>query len=291
MENDAFKQLSYLRGVDHPFDNTRDARYFYASSGHAEALARLVFLVEDRNMGIGLLTGEIGCGKTMTSNVFRNNLPSFKYKVVIIENCLLDFDGLLLEIISQIKGRRINADELPSRYSKLSAFKSALIEDVGKASKHLVLMLDEAQMLSADSLDQIRSLTNISSEKSNLFSVILIGQPELRALVKSMPQLDQRISLRFHLNPLHNEEISRYLLFRMRVAGISGAPRLTAQAVQIISRASRGIPREINRICKLSLDHAVAHKLAKLDSNVVALVVADLNLQGTLDFFDEDYHG
>ena len=280
MQNQDAQKLNYFKLLDQPFDNTRDTRFFYESDGHGEALSRLLFLTQDKNMGMGMLTGEIGCGKTITRTVLHNRLPASGYKVVSLENCLLDFDGLLLEILSQLENQRINPDDLPDRYSRLSAFKKALVDDIHKAGKHLVLLLDEAQMLTDESLDRLKGLTHISSERANFLSVILIGQPELRTQIKRMPQVDQRISLRYHLNPLAPEEVPRYLMFRMKVAGLNGPAAFTQESVQIIADASRGIPREINRICKLGMDHAFSHSLPRLDSRVIELVVRDLYRQG-----------
>ncbi|MDH3831699.1 MAG: AAA family ATPase, partial [Gammaproteobacteria bacterium] len=163
-----------------PFDNTRDSNYFFASSGHAEALSRLNFLVEDRNMGIGLLTGEIGCGKTVTRTMLHRQLARPAHIVVSLENCLLEFDDLLLEIISQMRSQRATSAELPDRYSRLSAFKQILMRQVAESNRHLVIMLDEAQQLSQASIEALKGLTNITSERQNFLTLILIGQPELR---------------------------------------------------------------------------------------------------------------
>jgi general secretion pathway protein A len=265
-----------------PFDNTRDSNYFFASSGHAEALSRLNFLVEDRNMGIGLLTGEIGCGKTVTRTMLHRQLARPAHIVVSLENCLLEFDDLLLEIISQMRSERATSAELPDRYSRLSAFKQILMRQVAESNRHLVIMLDEAQQLSQASIEALKSLTNITSERQNFLTLILIGQPELRNTIRQLRQVDQRVSLRYHLNAMSHDETRRYLEHRLQVAGLQGPMPFDADAVRLLFEASGGVPREINRICKLALDHARANDLALLDASIINSVTDDLRRHGGL---------
>jgi general secretion pathway protein A len=265
-----------------PFDNTRDSNYFFASSGHAEALSRLNFLVEDRNMGIGLLTGEIGCGKTVTRTMLHRQLARPAHIVVSLENCLLEFDDLLLEIISQMRSERATSAELPDRYSRLSAFKQILMRQVAESNRHLVIMLDEAQQLSQASIEALKSLTNITSERQNFLTLILIGQPELRNTIRQLRQVDQRVSLRYHLNAMSHDETRRYLEHRLQVAGLQGPMPFDADAVRLLFEASGGVPREINRICKLALDHARANDLVLLDASIINSVTDDLRRHGGL---------
>jgi general secretion pathway protein A len=265
-----------------PFDNTRDTNYFFASSGHAEALSRLSFLVEDRNMGIGLLTGEIGCGKTITRTMLHRQLARPAHIVVSLENCLLEFDELLLEIISQMRGERATSAELPDRYSRLSTFKQVLMRKIADSNRHLVIMLDEAQQLSQASIEALKGLTNIASERQNFLTLILIGQPELRNTIRQLPQVDQRVSLRYHLNAMSHDETRRYLEHRLQVAGLQGPLPFDTDAVRLLFEASGGVPREINRICKLALDHASGNGLALLDAAIINSVTDDLRRHGGL---------
>ena len=267
---------------EQPFDNTRDTNYYYASSGHAEALSRLGFLVEDRNMGMGLLTGEIGCGKTVTRTMLHRQLARPAHLVVSLENCLLEFDDLLLEIISQMRGERVSSAELPDRYSRLSSFKQLLMRQVAESGRHLVILLDEAQQLSPASIEALKGLTNIASERQNFLTLVLIGQPELRATIRQLPQVDQRISLRYHLNALSHDETRRYLEHRLQVAGLQGPSPFDEDAVRRLFETSGGVPREINRICKLALDHARANSITRLDAGIINTVTEDLQRHGGL---------
>lgn len=265
------------------FENTRDTRFFFPSSGHAEALSRLFLLAHDRNMGIGVLTGEIGAGKTLLRTLLYSRLSDREHLRVSLENSLLDFDGLLLEILSQMQGERLAANDFPDRYTRLAAFKRLLSEQVAASNRHLVILIDEAQQLSLENLEALKALTNISAERQNFLSLILIGQPELRAKLKQLPQVDQRVSLRFHLEGLDRAETGYYIRHRLRVAGFHGEPPINEEALDLIHQVTRGIPREINRLCKLALEHLLTHNGGKLDQHRITILIDDLRRHGALE--------
>lgn len=280
--------MDYFQLLEQPFDNTRDTRFFYESEGHAEALSRLLYLIQDRNMGMGMLTGEIGSGKTMTRTVLHRRIDPDQFKVVSIENCLLDFDSLLLEIVSQMTGERVKVEDMPDRYTRLSAFKKLLNSQFAVSGKHLVILLDEAQQLPNTDLEGVKGLTNISSERENFCTVILVGQPELRQRINQLPQIDQRISLRYHLDPLSVKEIVEYLKHRMEVAGLNVEMPFTDEAIDQVCQESGGIPRNINRICKLALEHAEANERNIIDEGLINLIIRDLHRhQGLSDVVPE----
>jgi type II secretory pathway predicted ATPase ExeA len=233
-------------------------------------------------MGIGLLTGEIGAGKTLLRTLLYARLSSADSVRVNLENSLLDFDGLLLEILSQMRGTRVHSAELTDRYSRLAAFKRTLSEQVVQQDKHLFLLIDEAQQLGLGTLEALKALTNIASERQNFLTLILIGQPELRRHLARLPQVEQRVSLRFHLSALDEAETGDYVRHRLAAAGFVGAPPLNADAVALLYRASRGIPREINRLCKLALEHAITNGQGAMSAAALGVVVEDLRRQGAL---------
>jgi general secretion pathway protein A len=265
-----------------PFENTRDTRFFFPSAKHAKALSRLFLLTHDRNLSIGVLTGEIGAGKTLLCSLLYARLNVRDYLRVSIENSLLDIDGLLLEILSQMQGERLAASDFPDRYTRLAAFKRFLSEQVVSRNRHLVILVDEAQQLSTETIEGLKALTNISSEQQNFLSLILIGQPELRAKLKQLPQVDQRVSLRFHLEGLDRAETGYYVRHRLRAAGFRGEPPVTEEALDLIHQTTRGIPREINRLCKLALDYLLTHNGGEFDEQTIAIVVDDLRQNGVL---------
>jgi general secretion pathway protein A len=283
MSNDAADpQLTAHNPPEPPFDSTRDTRYFFPSAGHAEALSRLLFLADDRNMGMGLLTGEIGSGKTLLRTVLHSRLSPENHVRVSIENGLLDFDDLLLEILSQVQSQRLRSSDYPDRYSRLAAFKRLLTEQIVSRNRHLVILLDEAQQLDPRCLDTIKGLTNISSERQNYLTVILIGQPELRAHLRRIPQVDQRVSLRFHLTALSADETREYVRHRLAMAGYQGAFPFDDDALDTLFHASRGIPREVNRICKIALEYVLSEDLGRFTGPAIATVVDDLRRHGGL---------
>jgi general secretion pathway protein A len=247
-----------------------------------EALSRLLFLAEDRNMGMGLLTGEIGSGKTMLRTVLHARLSPETHVRVSIENSLLGFDDLLLEVLSQIQGQRLHAGDYPDRYSRLAAFKRLLTEQIAGQDRHLVILLDEAQQLDLHCLDAIKGLTNIASERQNFLTVILIGQPELRERLRQLPQVDQRVSLRFHLAAMTADETREYVRHRLGVAGYEGEFPFDPEALDALFHASRGIPREVNRICKIALGPVLAEGLGRFTGSAIATVVDDLRRHGGL---------
>ena len=152
-----------------------------------------------------------------------------------------------------MQGERLAADSFPDRYTRLAAFKRLLSEQVASRNRHLVILVDEAQQLGTETIEGLKALTNIASERQNFLTLILIGQPELRTRLKQLPQIDQRISLRFHLAGLDLAETGYYIRHRLRAAGFRGEPPVTEGAVHLVHQTTRGIPREINRLCKLAL--------------------------------------
>lgn len=235
------------------FANTRDSRFYYGSPCHEQALSTIHALVEDGNREFGLLSGGAGLGKTLLRTVLHRALDPTRFIRVTIETSLLDFDQILLEIISQIGGDRVHAAELPDRYSRLSEFKTRLIRYAVHSSRHLVIMIDEADGLAKETLDGLRNLSNISSEKCNLMTFILIGNNQLESNLQKSPDLNQRISERTRLLPLSQKETKRYVLHRLGAAGSQESPRFSEQAWAHMYHVSRGIPREINHVFNRAL--------------------------------------
>ncbi|MEM7252802.1 MAG: AAA family ATPase [Pseudomonadota bacterium] len=261
-----------------PFEENHDTRFFYPSREHGLALHKCEALVDDRVSGFAMLTGEIGCGKTMTRAVLREALERRGARVVEIENGLLDFDGLLLELVSLINGVRARSQTLPDRYSRLAAFKRALNECLTDAGQHLVIVIDEAQQLGAEALEGLRSLTNLVAERSGLLSIVLVGLPPLIERIAAMPAVDSRVEYRAHLGPLGPAELLRYLVHRMAFAGLQVSPPFTVDSLSVLHHISGGVPREVNRICRGALNFAVTHRLLEMDARLVHRIAADAGL-------------
>ncbi|NJB68369.1 general secretion pathway protein A [Desulfobaculum xiamenense] len=271
--------LSHFGLRERPFEGNTNVRFFYVSQGHGEALARLRYLVRDRNMGIGVLTGEIGSGKTITRNVLEKMLDTAAFRVISLESSNLPFVHLLAEFIRQLEGHPPDLTGL-TKYELLFRFRKLVLDRVHLKGRHLAVFLDEVQQMHPRTLDELKNLTNLSGGGENLLTMILVGQPEFRDVLNAMPQLDQRVSLRFHLNFLAGDEVGRYIEHRLRMAGRRSAdPVFEPEAMDLVYRESQGIPRLVNRICKLSLDQAYSLQAGAVSGDVVAGIIDDLHLQ------------
>lgn len=264
-----------------PFENTRNTKFFYASHDHMEALQRLLYLVRSGSTGFAMLTGEIGCGKTITRTVLEKQLASSNYKVVGLENSNFPFNYLVAEAITVLTGDKI-VKEKSNKYEIMELFRDIMREQIIRRDVHLVIILDEAQEIGPKTLVELKNLTNINAEDKNYLTFILVGQPELRMTIKTLPQLDQRIGLRFHLNPLSTKESGEYMEHRLRIAGHPTGKIFTQDAIDAIARDTNGVPREINRIGQLSLDLAFSLEGKEVSKAIVNTIIKDLHKQNGL---------
>jgi len=275
-----YDYLEYWSLHRKPFENNTDPDFFYESYDHIEALERLFYIIEEGNMNFGMLTGEIGCGKTITRSVLKERLSSIKYDVIDLENSNFPFKYILLECLQRMSLEDFDPGTKDNDfYFFLKEFKKLLDIKIVNRKKNLVIILDEAQQLTKESIIELKNLTNITFNNQSYITIILLGQPELRSVVKNLPQVDQRVSLRYHLNPLSEKDVAGYLTHRLKVAGHPDGDIFTKKAVQILCQVTGGIPREINRICQLSLDRSFSLRLESIDEDVVRSIVMDLQKQ------------
>lgn len=260
----------------HPFENTRDPAFFFSSRAHREALDRLLYLAEDGNMQFGLLSGEIGCGKTMTTTHFLQTLPVTRFATVSLEFSGFAYAHLLSELLARLEGKPPDPSET-NAYALLVRFREVLRAQVIDSRRHLVVVLDEAQEIPREGLVQLKNLTNLAEATRNYVSIVLVGQPEVRGHVKTLPQLDQRIGLRFHLNALLPDDLGPYLRHRLCVAGHPSGEVFERGCLDVLYRETQGVPREVNRICKLALDRTYSLQRGVVSPEVVASIVRDLN--------------
>jgi general secretion pathway protein A len=259
---------------ERPFEPVTDARFFFQSREHEEALARLRYLAEEETMYLGMLSGEIGCGKSLTRQVFSARLNPDRHVLIQFENSAFALDDLLRRLLADL-GLGASASE-QSSHGLYELMRSALYQVTHTHQRHLVLIFDEAQDMSLETLTGLKRLSNLNDEKTGRLTIILIGQPELRQLVSRLPALDQRISLRFHLKPMTSDDTPRYLRHRLRTAGHSSGDLFTAEAAELLHQASRGVAREINRLAKLSLEMARQQNAEQISSRHVSAVIEDL---------------
>lgn len=265
--------LAYWNLRERPFEPTWDTRFFFQSRDHDEALNRLTFLVGERTMLFGMLTGEIGCGKTLTRAVFSERLDSRRFCVVTQENSAFTFSELLGLVLEDLEGSLVDVGS--TKYARVERLKK-VISRVHVEGRHLVLIFDEAQDMTPATLNELKLLTNLNRAGQSYLTIVLVGQPELRELVGGLPQIDQRISLRFHLNALDQADSRNYLRHRLRVAGHPTGDLFDEDAIERAFQVTLGVPRELNRIAKLSLEYAWVKEFPRVSLRAVEAVVRDL---------------
>lgn len=268
---------------ERPFEAVTDPNFYFPSNEHREALARLTYLVDQQTMYFGMLTGEIGCGKSITRKFFTSRIDTNRHCVFEFENSHLPTRDLLGRLLVKAGVTR----EIPQDASLGQLFErvSALTTDLHNVQgRQPVLVFDEAQDLAEETLLDLKRLSNLNGEIPGNLTIILIGQPELRQKVESLPPLDQRISLRFHLLSLTADEVGPYIEHRLSVAGHHSGQLFLPETHDQLFRASRGVPREINRLAKLSLECAHAAHAALVAPEHVASVLQDLQKHQSMPF-------
>ena len=239
----------YFGLAEPPFNITPDPRYLYLGEQHTEALAHLVYGVT-RGGGFIQLTGEVGTGKTTLIRRLLEQLPA-DVQVALVLNPRLDAEEFLLAACEELGVDCAGAERsIKQLVDRLNAHLLALHADGRRA----VLIVDEAQNLARDTLEQVRLLTNLETAREKLLQMILVGQPELRDTLArdDLRQLAQRITARFHLAPLERVEVDSYVRHRVQIAGGSDG-LFTQGALREVARRSQGIPRLINVLCDRAL--------------------------------------
>jgi type II secretory pathway predicted ATPase ExeA len=263
---------------ERPFETTFDPRFFYASEAHEEALARLGLLAEDGDMGFGLLTGEIGSGKTFAAAVHARSLAMSRggkrFAPVFLTNSGFGYAGILDQLNCSLRHEKPTG-QLAGRYQLLVEFRRLLESRIAAPGLHLVLILDEAQDLSDRDLVDLRGLLNTASAGKGLMTIVLVGQPELRGRVRALPTVHTRVGLSYHLRQMGRDEVVPYVLQRLRAAGHATGDVFSRQAVAILAERSRGVPREVNRIAKLALYAGAAAGARVIGPADVASIAAD----------------
>ncbi|MGO9635787.1 MAG: AAA family ATPase [Steroidobacteraceae bacterium] len=257
---------SFFGLSEKPFAITPDPRYLYLSERHAEALAHLLYGINESG-GFIQLTGEVGTGKTTVVRTLLSRIPHHADVAVILNPRLTPVEFLLT--ICEELGVPLAAADRDSVKEMVDALNRRLLSAHAEG-RRVIVIVDEAQNLSAEVLEQVRLLTNLETATQKLLQIILIGQPELRELLDrtDLRQLAQRITGRYHLRPLSREETLQYVRHRLRVAGASGEI-FTSAALREVHRLSSGIPRVINVCCDRALLGAYTQEERKLGPGLV----------------------
>ncbi len=258
-------------GLQHPpFSIAPDPRYLFMSERHREALAHLLYGL-DAGGGFVLLTGEVGAGKTTVCRCFLEQIPAH-CNVAYIFNPKLTVRELLRSICDEfgVPHQPMVPGGVETVKDYIDPLNASLLAAHG-AGRNTVLIIDEAQNLSANVLEQLRLLTNLETSERKLLQIILIGQPELRTMVASpaLEQLAQRVIARFHLDALSARETQQYIAHRLAVAGLQGPMPFSQRAMARVHALSRGVPRRINLLCDRALLGAYAAGARQVNRAIV----------------------
>jgi general secretion pathway protein A len=256
-----------------PFRATPDPRFFYSNPVYREAYATLLYGVLQRK-GFIALTGEVGTGKTTLLRRLMDELgPPVRF--VLFYNTTLTFDETIEFICGELA---LPVDGL-SRVQRLQRLNDLLIAEAQKGG-NVVLLIDEAQNLGADVLENLRLISNLETSTEKLLQIVLVGQPELDATLAdpSLRQVAQRIAVRYCLEPLREQEIEQFIEHRLRQCGAAPRDLFTAEALERVVRYSRGVPRIINVLCDAALLSAYGAGMRRVTGALVDEVAANLKI-------------
>ncbi len=253
-----------------PFNMTPNPRFFFSSGKHQEALDSLVYAITERK-GFVVITGEIGSGKTTVCRALLNRLDS-KTQTALITNTHLSSKDLLSVILEDLE-----VDHVPGSKSKLLSQLNAYLIDQLRADHNVVLIIDEAQNLAPNVLEEVRMLSNLETETEKLIQIVLMGQPELKKKLSlsRLEQLRQRITVFYHLSPLTSAETKEYVLHRLKIASGSDRQYFTEGAIYLVHKFSNGVPRLINQICDSALLSGYVSEIPQVDEKLMSEVIAD----------------
>ena len=263
---------SFFALKEKPFSLTPNPRFLFLSKTHNEVYAHLIYGIESR-AGFVEVTGEVGTGKTTILRTLLSHLDESKYRVAFIFNPKLT----AFELLRNINREFGVADDGLSSPDLIHALNAFLLAE-NQAGRTPILVIDEAQNLSGEVLEQIRLLSNLETEEDKLIQVILVGQPELRHHLSdhSLRQLNQRIAVRYQLRPLNREETCSYILHRLNIAGRPDGNVFAQKALNRVFQCSGGIPRRTNLICDRALLTAYSEERGIVSRRDVNQAVAEL---------------
>jgi general secretion pathway protein A len=258
--------------AEKPFDVTPDPRFLFLTESHQEALSSMIYGIRERR-GFISISGEVGTGKTTLIHHLLHNLDR-KVKAVFLYQTQIPFEQLLKEILLEL--------ELPvgdgSKASLTRQLQEYLIQRLAR-DENLAILIDEAQNLSKEVMEELRMLSNLETPGSKLLQIVFVGQPELEAKLNSddLRQLKQRIGIRRKIRPLTQEESRQYIDHRLRLVGSSSSEVFTPEAGSMICRHSKGIPRTINIVCDSAflIGYGISRK--KIDAKIIREVISDLD--------------
>lgn len=263
--------LEYYGLTEPPFTITPNPRFLFFSAKHREAFNHLLYGIRERK-GFVQLTGEVGAGKTTLCRAMLEQLGE-NFSTALIINPVLDADQLMKAVAMEFGLKPKGLDRLET----VALINDFLLHQIGQG-RESVLIIDEAQDLTEELLEQVRLLSNLETDDRKLVQIVLMGQPELRERLNNyrLRQLRQRITVRYHLRPLKLTEIGQYIQHRLHVSGSKGPPYFTSPALWRIHRYSQGVPRLINAVCDKCLLAGFVQQRDKIDYRMVGLAIREL---------------
>jgi len=258
-----------------PFSILPDPDMIYWGQNHRLAFAMMEFGVMN-NAGFTVITGEIGCGKTTLLRYLLRNIDQH-IAVGLISNTPRAKADLLQWVLMSLD--QPFEDSYPVLFKRLQQF----LHDQYSRGGRTILVVDEAQNLGTEALEELRMLSNINADKDQYLQIILIGQPQLKDLLRSpeLFQFAQRVSSDFHLKPLNPNEVSDYINYRLKAAGAT-RPLFSSEACRSIAHASQGIPRTINILCDTALIYGFAVSAESITTEIVTMVIENKSQYGVL---------
>lgn len=268
--------LDYYGLTEPPFNITPNPRFLFYSAKHREALNHMLYGIRDRK-GFVQITGEVGAGKSTLCRALLGQLGR-NYATALILNPILDADQLLRAIALEFGLEARGLDRL----EVLEAINLFLLRQI-EQDREAVLVIDEAQNLTNELLEQVRLLSNLETDDRKLLQIVLMGQPELRDRLNDpvLRQLRQRITVRYHLSPLKRGEVGQYVQHRLAVSGSKGSPRFTMAALWRVFCYSQGIPRLVNAVCDKCLLAGFVEQRGRIDFRLVGRAIREL--EGSID--------
>ena len=253
-----------------PFGNVPNGNVFFRSPQHEEALRRLLYVIEQRK-GVAMLTGEVGCGKTTVTRALAGDLDKDRYQLHTISNPALQPTDLIKAILLKLGG---NADD-NSKTVLLDRLQGLLAQNAERGI-NTVLAIDEAHVIgNRATLDELRMLLNFQSDDEFLITLILLGQPPLLKNISELQPLKERISIKFNLEPLDDQNTLNYVVHRLKWAGATRGI-FSREAIQALYEFAGGIPLRINNVCDRCLLIGLMRQAGIVDSNIVNDAIEDL---------------
>jgi type II secretory pathway predicted ATPase ExeA len=268
---------AFFKLKEKPFSIQPDPSFLYFSKRHRLGYAMLQYGLENR-AGFSVITGDIGSGKTTLIRHLLNNIQA-DIRVGLISNTHPEIADLMEWVLLAFD----QPYELSSKVAMYDAFQQFLVSEYAEG-RRCVLIIDEAQNLNPQALEALRMLSNINADKHQLLQMVLVGQPELKALLRrpDLKQFAQRVSVDFHLEPLGTEDVTKYIAYRLQMAGAK-KPIFSRRAAQRVSEASEGVPRRINVLCDTALVYAFSQDASVVDTQIIDEVIKDKKEYGVFD--------